>query len=272
MSFASFGSAESRKSAKFQNREQSGDYQQRNTYQEQVGSDQDEAPPVEVVNTGDLLQQVENPEEFDEGGKAVSGDVEQSLLARIDAMQVESTLPLSDHDNVSRRNGLEPYIQFPEEESEPRKDGDFGRTTYVLEPEFMQQMMRAGPSTVGNVGRDGPSASDMIPALRGLSNLQVSFGSATDVPMMAADMILGKRAAGEEEEVQGQRLDLSLGLNYGGSALEGSNQKGSRQKKNQKTITRPGREAQEGKQNIKPTGHVSSAKKARPHVWTRQEK
>jgi hypothetical protein len=59
MSFASFGSAESRKSAKLQNREQSVDYQQRNTYQEQVGSDQDEAPPVEVVNAGDLLQQVE---------------------------------------------------------------------------------------------------------------------------------------------------------------------------------------------------------------------
>jgi hypothetical protein len=90
--------------------------------------------------------------------------------------------------------------------------------------------------------------------------------------MIAADTILGKRAAGEEEEVQGQCLDLSLGLNYGGSALEGSNRKGSRQKKNQKTVTRPGSVTQEGKQNIKPTGHVSSAKKVRPYVWTRQEK
>jgi hypothetical protein len=76
ISFASFGSAKSRKSTKHQSREQSFDYQQRNIYQEQVGSDQDEAPPVEVVNTGDLLQQVGNQEEFDEGGKAVCGDVE----------------------------------------------------------------------------------------------------------------------------------------------------------------------------------------------------
>jgi hypothetical protein len=171
MSFASFGSAESRKSTKHQNREQSFDYQQCNIYQEQVGSDQDEAPPVEVVNTGDLLQQVGNQEEFDEGGKAMSGDVEQSLLARIDAMHVEPTLPLSGHDNVSRRSGLEPYIQFPEEENEPRKDGDLGRINYIVDPEFMQQMMHAGPSTVGTIGCDGPSASNMIPALRGLSNL-----------------------------------------------------------------------------------------------------
>jgi hypothetical protein len=41
----------------------------------------------------------------------------------------------------------------------------------------------------------------MIPAMRGLSNLQVSFGSATDVQMANGDTVLGKRAAGEEEEV-----------------------------------------------------------------------
>jgi hypothetical protein len=42
----------------------------------------------------------------------------------------------------------------------------------------------------------------MIPALRGLSNLQVSFGSAMDLSMAIADSVLGKRAAGEEEEVR----------------------------------------------------------------------
>jgi hypothetical protein len=87
----------------------------------------------------------------------------------------------------------------------------------------------------------------MIPALRGLSNLQVSFGSATDVTMIAADTILGKRPAGEEDEVQGQCLDLSLGLNYGSGAPGGSNQRGRNQKKNQKTTTGPGTVIQEGK-------------------------
>jgi exonuclease III len=61
----------------------------------------------------------------------------------------------------------------------------------------------------------------MIPALRGLSNLQVSFGSATDVSMAIADSVLGKRLAGEEEEVQGAALDLSLGLTYRGTAEGG---------------------------------------------------
>jgi hypothetical protein len=60
----------------------------------------------------------------------------------------------------------------------------------------------------------------MIPPLRGLSNLQVSFGLVQDVNMYQADTILGKRAA-EEEEVQGGRLDLTLGLNYGGYATVG---------------------------------------------------
>jgi hypothetical protein len=187
-------------------------------------------------------------------------------------MHVERTPPLVGHDNMPRRSGLEPFIQFPEEENEPQRDGGPGRTGYIVASEVLEQIKRSGPGTVGTAGGDEPSASDMIPALRGLSNLQVSFGSATDVNMLAADTILGKRAAGEEDEVQGQCLDLSLGLNYDSGALEGSNRQGSRQKKNQKTNTRPGSVTQEGKQNIKPTGHVSSAKKARPHVWTRQEK
>jgi hypothetical protein len=87
--------------------------------------------------------------------------------------------------------------------------------------------------------------------------------------MVPADTILGKRAAGEEEEVQGHCLDLSLGMTYGRETPGGSNWKGRSRKKNQKKAARPGVVIQEGQQNIKPTGHVLSAKKARPHVWTR---
>jgi hypothetical protein len=77
----------------------------------------------------------------------------------------------------------------------------------------------------GSTRQLGPRSSDMIPAMCGLSNLQVSFGSATDVQMANGDTVLGKRAAGEEEEVQGERLDLSLCLNYRNDALEGQQRK-----------------------------------------------
>jgi hypothetical protein len=107
----------------------------------------------------------------------------------------------------------------------------------------------------------------MIPALRGLSNLHVSFGSATDVSMAIADSMLGKRPAGEEEEVQGAALDLSLGLTYGGMAEGGTSKKG------RKHIKQTGPNlALGGRTVFKPTEHVKSSKQARPHVWTRQEK
>jgi hypothetical protein len=80
-------------------------------------------------------------------------------------MHVKPTLPLSDHDTLPQRSGLESYIQFPEEENKLQKDGGLGRTSYTVIPEFLEHMKRAGPSTVGAAGRDGPSASDMILAL-----------------------------------------------------------------------------------------------------------
>jgi hypothetical protein len=51
--------------------------------------------------------------------------------------------------------------------------------------------------------------------MRGLSNLQISFGLDGDVVMTSADRVLGKHAT-DDEEVQGGRLDLTLGLDYGG--------------------------------------------------------
>jgi hypothetical protein len=68
----------------------------------------------------------------------------------------------------------------------------------------------------------------MIPAMQGLSDLHVSFGSMSDVSMPAADTIMGKRTV-EEQEVQGQRLDMSLGLHYAGAEEGGTPKKGKKQ-------------------------------------------
>jgi hypothetical protein len=113
-------------------------------------------------------------------------------------------------------------------------------------------------------GSVGPNSNDMIPPLRGLSNLQVSFGLVQDVNMYQADTILGKRAA-EEEEVQGGRLDLTLGLNYGGDATMG--RAALPDQNQQRNVTKPGVITHK---KVVATGHVKSGKKARPNVWSRQ--
>jgi hypothetical protein len=113
----------------------------------------------------------------------------------------------------------------------------------------------------------------MIPAMRGLSNLQVSFGSALDVQMANADTVLGKRSAGEEEEVQGERLDLSLGLNYRDDAIEGQQQKrGRKQMCAQGQTMKLASDATGCTKKMMPTGHVTSSKQAKPNVWLRREK
>jgi hypothetical protein len=103
--------------------------------------------------------------------------------------------------------------------------------------------------------------------MRGLSNLQVSFGSDGDVVMTPADRVLGKRAA-DDDEVQGGRLDLTLGLNYGGVRVREGRQE--EQGDVQAHMSRtPAGERGPG-QRIVRTVHVKAGKKARPNVWSRQ--
>jgi hypothetical protein len=91
--------------------------------------------------------------------------------------------------------------------------------------------------------------------------------------MANGDTVLGKRAAGEEEEVQGERLDLSLGLNYRNDAPEGQQRKrGRRQMGAQGQTVKPASDATGRTKTMMPTGHVISAKQAKPHVWLRWEK
>jgi hypothetical protein len=230
-------------------------------------SDLNIVPPLEDIVPGYDLLPVGARDGFEEQDQEEEPAMEQNLLDSVEAMQMEQSTPNQDLNNQIRTNQQEPIIQFPEEEYQP-----VDQTNIYVHPQVMEQMRAAATSSRTRTATGGPNSSDMIPPMRGLSNLQVSFGSAADVEMLPADRVLGKRAAGEEEEVQGQRLELSLGLNYGGQKEEHNQKKERKHHKQQNPSTRPGKGALEGQSKMKATGHVKAAKQARPHVWTRQEK
>jgi hypothetical protein len=180
-------------------------------------------------------------------------------LLKIDAMQVEPTE--GERYNLHARSaGVAPIIQFPEDEEE------LGASKPVQQPKFVvDQAVYEGVKSTSRSGSVGPSSSDMIPPMRGLSHLQVSFGLASDVHMIPGDSVLGKRPA-EDDEVQGHPLNLSLGLNYSGRVAE-------KKKDDGDLGTNHGPQARPGpgsSSQLKPTGHSTSGKKARPYVWSRQ--
>jgi hypothetical protein len=68
---------------------------------------------------------------------------------------------------------------------------------YVIEKDILICMQQTPGARPGRMGRMlGRRSGDMILAMQGLSNLQNSFGSDTDVSMAHADSILGKRCRG----------------------------------------------------------------------------
>jgi hypothetical protein len=81
--------------------------------------------------------------------------------------------------------------------------GGSGTVEFDVAPQAMQFMRDPNQNSPLHQGaRSEPTSSDMIPAVKGLSNLQVSFGSGSDVSMTPADSVLGKRMAeGNDEPV-----------------------------------------------------------------------
>jgi hypothetical protein len=151
--------------------------------------------------------------------------------------------------------------------------GGSGTVNIQIPPEAMKFMQEAPLAAVWPQGSSsGPHSSDMIPAIRGLAQLDGSNGSSTDVTMTAADSILGKRLA-EENEVQGEKLVLSLGLDYG--APVGGTQKrgktgaddGQRNKKEAVVDSMAGRT----RRRIA-TGHTASDNLTRPNGGACQAK
>jgi hypothetical protein len=108
----------------------------------------------------------------------------------------------------------------------------------------------------------------MIPPLRGLSHLDISLASGSDVTMKEADSLLGKRMADDS-----QKLDLSLTL-HGGATARGKPKKGRKC---------GGAEASDNKADMvadtvaartrrkTTTGHVASGNLTGPNEGSRQE-
>jgi hypothetical protein len=76
-----------------------------------------------------------------------------------------------------------PIIQFLEEEGQELGVVEAGRVQLTIDHTVLEHMQQIPDVNRGDKGVVGPTPSDMIPALRGLSSLQVSFGSASDVVM-----------------------------------------------------------------------------------------
>jgi hypothetical protein len=83
--------------------------------------------------------------------------------------------------------------------------------------------------------------------------------------MTPAYTVLRKRAA-DDEEVQGEHLDLTLGLNYGGGMLVDGNQEGRQEDPHAQPSEHLMMDEGRDRRFVR-TGHV---KKARPNVWSRQ--
>ncbi|KAK1626172.1 hypothetical protein QYE76_000487 [Lolium multiflorum] len=130
-----------------------------------------------------------------------------------------------------------------------------------LAPNAMQIMQNLTPITSNSRGTpSGPNSSDMIPPLRGLSQLGIPL-SDSDVSMADGESILGKRTAGEDAATDGmgQKLDLSLALNCNATG-------GGKLKKGRRAGTTEGQEE-------KKDGHVESvAARTRRRIATGHSK
>ncbi|KAM0920745.1 hypothetical protein ACQ4PT_007312 [Festuca glaucescens] len=274
LSFVSFGSAESHK--RFRHRESRVPWEPRwdSVTPEHANaryvSSENEMPPLEddPVQMQQGVGPVQEKEAGDmRGAKPGLMEVESSLVDKVDALRMGPST-----DKEQGRDASQPIIQFPEEEGQNPSATYTSDVHITMTPDMLAQMQnfqaRQEASSSHNSWRHGPRQSDMIPALQGLSSLQVSFGSVNDISMVPADTVLGKRQA-VEQEVQGGRLELSLGLDYGGkqqgiTPKKGKTQDADTEKRQVEVVYRRNKKSTA-------TGHKPTGNLTRPNVWSRQE-
>jgi hypothetical protein len=266
LSFSSFGSAESRKQfnrgSNYGTQRTSGNSAQS---QPRSNSIDPEMPPL----ADDIV-----PGVIDADGQIVGQPVlseeERRLAERIAELDMSPNQHERSGAESKGRNTSEPIIQFPDEDGQTM-GVEGARVSVSVEMmahvQRLQHTMRQGP---GNLPRmSGPHASDMIPALQGLSSLQVSFGSVNDTSMPAADSVLGKHLADQEAqgELHDQQSDGHAEKNLGGTPKKGKLQDVWHGKAGQREVEVV------YKRNKKTTqaGAKLAGKLARPNVWSRQQ-
>jgi hypothetical protein len=211
-----------------------------------------------------------------EAAGSVQQDVEENLAVRVDAILMDTRQTNNQYVIPAGRDASQPIVQFPEEEGRgTAEQGGHIQVTMTRDMLAKLQKVQAQSQQEANLGRGsweyGPRPSDMIPALQGLSSLQVSFGSVNDISIPSADTILGKRVA-DDQEAQGGRLELSLGLHYGSKRNGATPKKG----KTQEMEKTQGRRrvvdvVYQRHKNLAATRHKPADNLARPNVWSRQE-
>ncbi|KAM0905347.1 hypothetical protein ACQ4PT_017443 [Festuca glaucescens] len=279
LSFASFGSAESYK--RFDQRKSRE--QPRCANPERVNSqsgsvNNDGMPPLmdDPAMLGDDLANVTVAECVNEAARSVQQEVEENLVERVDAILMDTRQTNNQYDIPAGRDASQPIIQFPEEEGQgTAEQGGHIQVTMKRDMLAKLQKVQAQSQQEANSGRGswehGPRPSDMIPALQGLSSLHVSFGSVNDISMLSADTILGKRTADDQED-QGERLKLSLGLDYGSKRNGATPKKGKTQELEKvQARSRAVDVVYQRHKKLAATGHKPTDNLTRPNVWSRQE-
>ncbi|KAK1628378.1 hypothetical protein QYE76_002693 [Lolium multiflorum] len=237
---------------------------------------------AQIITEPVLPYIVEHPETvdthdgFEETEKRTSAAVEQGLAETVDKLNLRMSREQQMPGNQGGTKG--PVIQ----EIAPGQQEQKLPEMYV-NPLF-QSLLKKQPfiQPASSSSHSGARSSDMIPPLRGLDDLDFTYSSASDVSMANADTVLGKRGV-EESEVQGEKLELSLALDYGGHG-GGVPKKG----KTTAMVKEPelqtlgtqnpvaqkhGRVIQLGDKNRKKaaTGQGAPGTLTRPNVWSRQQ-
>jgi hypothetical protein len=205
---------------------------------------------------------------FEEEEKSTGAAEEQDLAARMERVQMQQEQELAwERQNVDEAIA---HVQMQQQYLQRRYTG---RTVSAevqlqatnLEAELHRLLgIKAEVEAANNVKPMDLGKDDMIPAIRDLSGLEVSFGSASDVSMAAGDSVLGKRPAADKLEQPDKDLNLALSLKVKDS-VGGQQKKGRTQGLEEKAAME--NKAKDSK--MVPTEH---GKQARSFVWSRQQK
>jgi hypothetical protein len=161
LSFGSFGSAESRKSAwtgRDQNPRQPFQQMRRDRSASPDGTD--DMPPLEddLPAYDDGLVPVGAHDGFDDNEELRMEEVDQNLLPKVDTMQMGSTLDHRHATSIGREK--EPIVQFPEEDELQSKEEKDDHVKFMVNKQILGNVMQAMSYGSGSrSGSRGPHSS-----------------------------------------------------------------------------------------------------------------